>query len=180
MDYDAFGRVTSDSNPGFQPFGFAGGIYDPDTGLVRFGARDYDAEAGRWTAKDPTLFAGGDANLYAYVGNDPVNRTDHRGMDDDGGLVDLAPLVPDVLEDLAPLVPNDIGDLAPLVPTDLEDLAPLVPNDLEDLAPLVPPHPAKRSPCAKQMIWVKKGNDPWMPWWATATSAWPANPMGPE
>ena len=62
IDYDAFGKVTSDTNPGFQPYGFAGGIYDPDTGLVRFGARDYDAEAGRWTAKDPTLFAGGDAN----------------------------------------------------------------------------------------------------------------------
>ena len=36
MDYDAFGRVLNDSNPGFQPFGFAGGLYDDDTGLVRF------------------------------------------------------------------------------------------------------------------------------------------------
>lgn len=48
IDYDAWGVVLSDSNPGFQPFGFAGGLYDPDTGLVRFGARDYDAESGRW------------------------------------------------------------------------------------------------------------------------------------
>ena len=39
MDYDAFGNVTRDTNPGFQPFGFAGGLYDKDTGLVRFGAR---------------------------------------------------------------------------------------------------------------------------------------------
>jgi RHS repeat-associated protein len=50
--------VTADSNPGFQPFGFAGGLYDPDTGLVRFGARDYDAAAGRWTANDPRGLAG--------------------------------------------------------------------------------------------------------------------------
>ncbi|MGB8330505.1 MAG: hypothetical protein WCE62_10290, partial [Polyangiales bacterium] len=33
MDYDAFGRVLQDTNPGFQPFGFAGGLYDDDTGL---------------------------------------------------------------------------------------------------------------------------------------------------
>lgn len=47
MEYDEFGQVTLDTNPGFQPFGFAGGIYDRDTGLVRFGARDYDAQTGR-------------------------------------------------------------------------------------------------------------------------------------
>jgi hypothetical protein len=35
----------------------------------------------RWTAKDPKRFGGGDANLYAYVGNDPVNRTDATGLD---------------------------------------------------------------------------------------------------
>jgi len=81
MDYDAFGNVLVDTNPGFQPFGFAGGIYDPDTKLVRFGARDYDPEVGRWTAKDPIRFAGGDANLYGYVVGDPVNAGDSLGLD---------------------------------------------------------------------------------------------------
>ncbi|HEX2058445.1 MAG TPA: RHS repeat-associated core domain-containing protein [Actinomycetota bacterium] len=79
LDYDPFGRVLQDTNPGFQPFGFAGGLYDPATGLVRFGARDYDAEAGRFTAKDPLGFGGGDTNLYAYVTNDPVNLVDPSG-----------------------------------------------------------------------------------------------------
>jgi RHS repeat-associated protein len=79
IDYDPFGKVTSDTNPGFQPFGFAGGLYDQDTGLVRFGARDYDAETGRWTAKDPIGFEGGDTNLYGYVGGDPVNFVDPTG-----------------------------------------------------------------------------------------------------
>jgi YD repeat-containing protein len=40
LDYDAWGLVTQDTNPGFQPFGFAGGLYDGQTGLVRFGERD--------------------------------------------------------------------------------------------------------------------------------------------
>jgi RHS repeat-associated protein len=80
LDYDEFGRVTIDTNPGFQPFGFAGGLYEADTGLVRFGARDYDAFAGRWTARDPILFDAGQANLYAYVGHDPVNFIDPAGL----------------------------------------------------------------------------------------------------
>ena len=81
ISYNEWGMVLSDSNPGLQPFGYAGGIYDSDTQLVRFGARDYDAQVGRWTAKDPILFAGGDTNLYRYTGNSPMNRIDPSGLD---------------------------------------------------------------------------------------------------
>jgi RHS repeat-associated protein len=81
LDYDEFGRVLRDTSPGFQPFGFAGGLYDADTGLVRFGARDYDPVVGRWTAKDPIGFGGGDTNLYAYAGSDPINFIDPTGTD---------------------------------------------------------------------------------------------------
>ncbi|GAB7078888.1 hypothetical protein JCM14635_05610 [Megalodesulfovibrio paquesii] len=63
--YDAFGRVLSDSNPELKvPFGFAGGLQDSDTGLVRFGYRDYDPEVGRWTSKDPIGFEGGSLGLF--------------------------------------------------------------------------------------------------------------------
>jgi RHS repeat-associated protein len=82
MDYDEFGNVLTDTSPGFQPFGFAGGIYDRDTALVRHGARDYDPETGRWTAKDPIGFKGGSANLYGYVLNDPINTSDPSGLAD--------------------------------------------------------------------------------------------------
>ncbi|HEX8204348.1 MAG TPA: RHS repeat-associated core domain-containing protein, partial [Isosphaeraceae bacterium] len=81
IDYDAFGIILLDTNPGYQPFGFAGGMYDRDTGLVRFGYRDFDPAVGRWTMKDPIGFAGGDGNLHAYVGGDPQNWVDPYGFD---------------------------------------------------------------------------------------------------
>jgi RHS repeat-associated protein len=78
ITYDVWGNVVNDTSPGFQPFAFAGGLYDPLTGLVRFGARDYCPETARWTAKDPAGFRGG-INLYGYTYNDPVNFIDPDG-----------------------------------------------------------------------------------------------------
>ncbi len=80
IDYDEFGNVIADSNPGFQTFGFAGGIADRDNGLVRFGARDYDPATGRWAAKDPIMFEGNDFNLYVYSFGDPINFVDSTGL----------------------------------------------------------------------------------------------------
>jgi RHS repeat-associated protein len=81
ITYDSFGNILTETNPSFSvPFGFAGGYLDNDTGLVRFGFRDYDPLIGRWAAKDPILFQGGDANLYGYVQNDPVNAVDPLGL----------------------------------------------------------------------------------------------------
>ena len=81
IDYDSFGTILADSNPAFAvPFGFAGGLHDRDTQLVRFGVRDYLPEIGKWTAKDPIGFDGGDSNLFGYVSNDPVNFSDPEGL----------------------------------------------------------------------------------------------------
>ena len=79
IKYNVWGEIISDTNPGFQPFGFAGCLYDQDTKLCRFGVRDYDPSIGRWLSKDPILFNGGDANLYGYVLQDPVNWIDITG-----------------------------------------------------------------------------------------------------
>lgn len=81
INYDTFGNIIDDTDPAFEmPFGFAGGLHDRDTELVRFGYRDYDPDVGRWTAKDPILFAAGDTDLYGYVLNNPVNLIDPVGL----------------------------------------------------------------------------------------------------
>lgn len=82
MNYDEFGQVIQDTNPGFQPFGFTGGLYDIHTKFVRLGAREYDSHTGRWLSGDPLRFAGSQLNLYGYVGNDPINRRDPTGLRD--------------------------------------------------------------------------------------------------
>jgi RHS repeat-associated protein len=102
IDHDSFGNIIADTNEAFKiPFGFAGGLHDRDTGLVRFGLRDYDPDVGRWTAKDPIFFAGGDTDLYGYVLNDPVNLIDPSGLIDIDkirtavlilGIVDVVPI----------------------------------------------------------------------------------------
>lgn len=79
LDYDEYGNVLTDSSPGFQPFAYAGGLYDVDTGLVKFGARDYDAAVGRWIQSDPIGLNGG-MNTYTFVGDNPVSLTDPEGL----------------------------------------------------------------------------------------------------
>jgi len=80
IDYDVWGQVTHADSLSFQPFGFAGGLRDDATGLVRFGARDYDPHVGRWTAKDPIGFKGGTNNLQEYTTGDPVDFVDPSGL----------------------------------------------------------------------------------------------------
>ncbi len=81
IQYGPFGNILWDSDPALRvPLGFAGGLSDPDTGLVRFGWRDYDPDTGRWTAPDPLGDAGGDPDWYGYCLDDPVNGVDPVGL----------------------------------------------------------------------------------------------------
>ncbi|MEJ5312505.1 MAG: RHS repeat-associated core domain-containing protein [Anaerolineae bacterium] len=78
--YDAFGRVTAESNPAVDSlFLFTARPFDPDTVLQNNLNRWYDFRVGRWLSEDPIGFAGGDGNLYRYVGNSPNTGLDPIG-----------------------------------------------------------------------------------------------------
>ena len=80
VNYDSFG-VEKDATGSFDlPIGYAGGLRDALTGFVRFGARDYDPAAGRFTASDPTFFRGSAENLYMYASNNPITQKDPSGL----------------------------------------------------------------------------------------------------
>jgi len=78
--YDSFGNIVSDTRPTMSHIAFAGGLYDYETGLIRFGYRDYAAQIGRWTAKDPILFFGGLVDLFG-IDNMITHFSDIIGLD---------------------------------------------------------------------------------------------------
>jgi RHS repeat-associated protein len=81
IEYDAFGAVTSESAPTTPLLSaYAGRAMDRATGLINDSARTYSAAQHRFLSMDPVGFAGGDTNLYRYVGNNPVNATDPTGL----------------------------------------------------------------------------------------------------
>ncbi len=82
--YDGLGnRTVVIGTEDVIPFGFAGGQYDADTKLIRFGARDYDSRIGRWLHKEPLRFKAG-TNFYVYAWDDPINFLDPSGRDPNG------------------------------------------------------------------------------------------------
>ena len=76
--YTSFGE--SDVSNTLTRYGFTGREKDSDTNLIYYRARWYDAEQGRFISQDPIGFAGGNTNLYSYVSNNPVSKTDPLGL----------------------------------------------------------------------------------------------------
>ena len=79
--YDPWGTILNQSNAANAPrFLYAGGAYDPITGMYTDGAREESWFDGRWMSQDPLGFAGGDSNPYRYVVNDPTSSLDPAGQ----------------------------------------------------------------------------------------------------
>ncbi len=83
VDYSAYGVIIgSESNAAARGrYGWTSREYDADTGLQYNMARDFSPATGTWTSQDPIGFAAGDANLYRYAKNSPVDLSDPSGLD---------------------------------------------------------------------------------------------------
>ena len=92
--YDAYGVATSVKDAtgaeitsltnvaNINPFRYRGYYYDAESGLYYLGSRYYDPATGRFINADGMVQTGqdiNDKNMFAYCGNDPVNRADPSG-----------------------------------------------------------------------------------------------------
>ncbi len=80
--YDPYGRKVSSVEGVSNHFEFVGryGVMKETHGLLWMRARYYDPDLGRFCAEDPLHLAAGDLNLYRYVENSPLTRTDSTGL----------------------------------------------------------------------------------------------------
>ena len=82
--YDAWGNIIAMSGTlaELNPLRYCGYVYDQETGFYYVSSRYYDPEIGRWINADNQLSTGSvltGLNLFAYCGNNPVNRIDPTG-----------------------------------------------------------------------------------------------------
>ncbi len=76
LAYDPYGQPSAWSGP---RYAFTGQLMLPEGQIYDYKARAYSPGLGRFLQTDPIGMAS-DVNLYAYVGNDPVNGWDPSGM----------------------------------------------------------------------------------------------------
>jgi RHS repeat-associated protein len=82
-DYDAFGKLLSQTGTTPNPYLYAGERFDADLGLYHLRARHYDPDRGRFMTMDPypgEIDEPASLHKYLYTFADPVNYLDPSGM----------------------------------------------------------------------------------------------------
>jgi len=77
--YQPFGATTTGGSANGNSYEFTGRENDA-TGLYFYRARYYSSTYQRFVSQDPSDFAGGDTNLYSYVGDSPIDLIDPAGL----------------------------------------------------------------------------------------------------
>ena len=149
--YDAWGQTLEAVGPraSENPYRFSTKEVHAASGLIDFGLRFYSPSMGRWINRDPLGEEGG-VNLYAMVGNDPINGVDEYGLHRRFG-------GPVVMSDGSEAMGGAGGKISPGV-------AP-IPWDNFYAGSGVTTHPAKPLPLSdfdKMMSERMKGVNPWM------------------
>lgn len=146
IDYDEWGIVLQDTNPGWLPFGFVGAVPGAEPSVWRVGRRDYFAPAGRWTSKDPSGFRLGSANLFQYTYGDPVNFIDVDGR------FGLALAVPVLAVAAGVLVASEILS-SPAYQDWAHDTSRRITDWLNSPPPLEPMKPVIHEPSEPNVLW---------------------------
>ncbi|WP_071824827.1 RHS repeat-associated core domain-containing protein [Gloeobacter kilaueensis] len=168
--YSPFGDkiVANSSNSSSNNLRYAGREQDSNSWYYYMRGRYYIPGHHRYTMEDPLGFAGGDTNLYRYVGNNPHTDSDPSGLEGDdrgdgsgGTPYDLAPVIVigprSILDPNAPVsflvgtgvtigAPgiggggggNGSGSGRPFPPTSPPDMTPKQPNPSDPNGPMMP------------------------------------------
>jgi RHS repeat-associated protein len=85
--YDPYGLPLQTTAP-LTDFVYGGMFYNADSGLYLTNYRAYDPVAGRWLSRDPIgEVTDPEANLYAYVGGNPIALMDPSGLGPSGAAI---------------------------------------------------------------------------------------------